>query len=289
MSRGHKNPQQEATRGLPVERLVWSPALVDKFWTGVAQTRLTEYDFARQGGKSVIIAVEHHLPKGGRILDFGAGNGELADLLLERGYQVAAYEPSRGRVGHLRDCLAGRSGFLGVLEPEIQEQFDVVLMVEVIEHILDQELDPTFRRVRGLLKDGGILIVTTPNNEDLDLGMAYCPVSNMLFHRWQHVRSFTAGSLSSLLNRYGILPVAVHHLEFRSDLYVPYDPHWAGAQFVPGTPAHLTALRGDVPVRHGNEANLLFIGRRTPEESSGGSASGSAHRATGIESTREGS
>ena len=88
MSRGHKDPQQEATRGLPVERLVWSPDLVDKFWTGVAQTRLTEYDFARQGGKSVIIAVEHHLPKGGRILDFGAGNGELADLLLERGYQV---------------------------------------------------------------------------------------------------------------------------------------------------------------------------------------------------------
>ena len=252
----------ESVRNLPVQRLVWTPELVERFWTGVAQTRLTEYDFARQGGKSLIIAVEHYLPKDGRILDFGAGNGELVELLLDRRYQVAAYEPSRGREGYLLDHLGGRDGFLGVLGPESQEQFDAVLMVEVIEHILDQEFDRALRRVRGMLKEGGTLIVTTPNNEDLELGVTYCPVSNLLFHRWQHVRSFTAESLSTLLSQYGISPIVIHYLEFRPDLYVPYDRHWGGEHFEPAMPSHLVAIRNNISVHNGSESNLLYIGRK---------------------------
>lgn len=254
--------KQDPTRDVPVERLVWTPELVERFWSGVARTRLTEYDFALQGGKSVIIAVEHHLPKDCRILDFGAGNGELIELLLERGYRVAAYEPSRGRAGHLHERLKSRSSFLGAINSGSNEQFDVVFMVEVIEHILDQELDRTLRRVHSFLREGGKLILTTPNSEDLDLGMAYCPVSNMLFHRWQHVRSFTADSLLSLLVHYGIAPIVVHHLEFRAESYVPYDRYWAGDQFVPEAASHLNAIRNDVPVHNGSESNLLYIGKK---------------------------
>jgi len=255
----NKKPE---VKGSTIKRLVWTPELVAQFWAGIAQTRLTEFDFARQGGKSVIIAVEHHLPKTGRILDFGAGNGELVALLLERGYQVAACEPSTGRTCEWLDHLGAREGFLGVVGADSKEQFDVVLMTEVIEHILDHELDHTLRRVCGLVKDSGLLIVTTPNNEDLELGMAYCPLSNSLFHRWQHVRSFTADSLSKLLSQYGIAPVVVHQLELRPDLYERFDRHWGGKHFVPEVPSHLTAIRNDVPVRNGSESNLLFIGKR---------------------------
>ena len=164
----------------PVRRLTWTPALVERFWAGIGRTRLTEYAFGRQGGKSLVIAVEHHLPRDGRVLDYGAGDGDLAEFLLDRGYKVAAYEPSGSRRHRLVGRLAGHGGFLGVIGPETNEQFDVVLMVEVIEHILDEELDQGLRRVHGLLKDDGTLIVTTPNNEDLELGMAYCPVSETL-------------------------------------------------------------------------------------------------------------
>jgi 2-polyprenyl-3-methyl-5-hydroxy-6-metoxy-1,4-benzoquinol methylase len=262
--RDEQLPNPKPVRNLPVQRLIWTAELVERFWTGHAQTRLTEYDFARQGGKSLIIAVQHHLPKDGRILDFGAGNGELAELLLERGYQVAAYEPSRGRANHLLSRLGGRAGFLGVVKPESREQFDAVLMVEVIEHILNEEFDRTLRRVREMLKDEGTLIVTTPNNEDLELGMAYCPVSNILFHRWQHVRAFTAESLSMVLSQYGISPIVVHCLDFRPDLYVPYDHHWGGERFDPVFPSQLVAIRNNVSVHIGNESNLLYIGRKAP-------------------------
>lgn len=253
---------QEGTAD-PVQRLVWTPELVARFWSGVAQTRLTEYDFARQGGKSLIIAVEHHLPKNGRILDFGAGNGELVELLLERGYEVAAYEPSLGRANYLLNRLGSRDGFLGVFGADAEEHFDAVLMIEVIEHILDQELDRALRLVHDLLREGGKLIVTTPNNEDLELGMVYCPITNMLFHRWQHVHSFTADSLSLLLSRYQIPPIVVHHLDFRPELYVPYDRQWAGQGFLADPPSHLNAIREDVPARNGGESNLLYIGQKS--------------------------
>jgi 2-polyprenyl-3-methyl-5-hydroxy-6-metoxy-1,4-benzoquinol methylase len=255
--------RRQPSAEVQVERLAWTPELVDRFWSGFAQTRLTEFDFARQAGKSLMVAVKHHLPINGRILDFGAGNGELVELLLGRGYKVAAYEPSAGRTSDLLDRLGSRDGFLGVIGTESDGAFDVVLMIEVIEHILDQEFNQTLRRVHDLLKVGGTLILTTPNNEDLELGMAYCPVSNMLFHRWQHVRSFTAESLATLLSRYGISPVVVHCLDFRPEFYLPFDPDWAGEQFDSNTPSHLVAIQSDVAVHMGTESNLLFIGRRS--------------------------
>jgi 2-polyprenyl-3-methyl-5-hydroxy-6-metoxy-1,4-benzoquinol methylase len=245
-----------------VQRLEWTPELVGRFWAGFAQTRLTEYSFSRLGGKSLVLAIEHHLSTERTVLDYGAGDGELVGFLLERGYKVAAFEPSGSRNSHLVSRVAGRGGFLGLVGPDTKEQFDVVLLIEVIEHVLDQELDRVLWRVHGLLKDGGTLIVTTPNNEDLELGMAYCPVSGTLFHRWQHVRSFTAESLSTLLGRYGISPVVVHQVEFRADLFEPFDARWGGDRFMADSPSHLVALRADIPVRMGSEANLLFVGHK---------------------------
>jgi SAM-dependent methyltransferase len=221
-----------------------------------------EYAFSRLAGKSLVVAIEHQLPKDGVILDYGAGDGDLVRLLAERGYAVAAFEPSEQRKGTLLRQLSGVSGFRGVVDARTREQFDVVLMVEVIEHILDESLVSSLRRVHGLLKDGGTLIVTTPNSEDLELGMAYCPVSNLLFHRWQHVRSFTAESLSGLLGQHGFSPLVVHHLDFHPELYVPYDPHWSDGPVKPERPAYLEDLRADVPAQVGGASNLLFIGRK---------------------------
>jgi hypothetical protein len=44
--------------------------------------------------------------------------------------------------------------------------------------------------------------------------MVYCPVSNLLFHRWQHVRSLTPESLAALLAPHGFRVVVTHLIEF---------------------------------------------------------------------------
>jgi 2-polyprenyl-3-methyl-5-hydroxy-6-metoxy-1,4-benzoquinol methylase len=242
------------------QRLDWTTKLVDRFWDGISKTRLVELNFSRLGGKALIAAFSHLLPKEGRILDFGAGDGDLIEMMCKRGLQVAAYEPSMGRSRNLQKRLSGEPGFLGTVDTKSAEVFDVVLLIEVIEHILQDQLEDSLNLVARYTRTGGILIVTTPNNEDLELNMAYCPVSNTLYHRWQHVRSFTPESLGGLLAAYGFEQLAIHQLEYRDDLYLPYDAVWGSPTVV--LPPHIEALRANRSTYTGSGMGLAYIGRR---------------------------
>jgi SAM-dependent methyltransferase len=158
--------------------------------------------------------------------------------------------------------MQGRIGFLGIASDLSDKSFDCVLMIEVIEHILDEQLDDALSGVARAVRPGGTLIVTTPNNEDLDLGMAYCPVSNMLFHRWQHVRSFTDVALRELLLRYGFEEIVTHKLEFNDAIYSPYDPLGGRSAIGGKAPSFFAALRANAPARVGAETNLLYVGKK---------------------------
>ena len=243
-------------------RLRWTPELMERFWDGFSKTRLVELSFSRGAGRALIAAIAHLLPKNGRILDFGAGDGDLIELMCARGLRIAAYEPSKNRTLTLEERMRGQASFLGTVNPKSEELFDVVMLVEVIEHILEEQLGNSLELLAHFTRPGGILIVTTPNNEDLDLNMAYCPVSNTLFHRWQHVRSFTRESLASLLGEYGFEEVVTHELEFNNDLYVPYDVVW-GSNCSEPVPSHMSEIRANRPVRIGAQNSLLYIGQRS--------------------------
>ena len=63
------------------------------------------------------------------------------------------------------------------------------------------------------------MLLPPPNNEDLEMNMSYCPESNLLFHRWQHVRSFTEQSLKGLLAKYGIEEIVSHQVELNDHIF----------------------------------------------------------------------
>ncbi|RXG94519.1 glycosyltransferase [Bradyrhizobium zhanjiangense] len=247
---------------MAAERLKWTPELVNQFWDNVGQTRLTELSFAKLGGRSVITAIDHILPKCGRILDFGAGDGHLLRFMAQRGLTVAGYEPSKGRAANLQRALENFDGFLGVVGDESTETFDVVIMSEVIEHVLEEVLDVTLDRLARFVRPGGLLVVTTPNNEDLDLDMAYCPVSNLLFHRWQHVRSLDQSSLRTLLSRFGFDEVVTHQVGFDDNIFVPHDAFWSGKPIVDPLPNWLEDMRQNKPTQAGAGNRLLYIGQK---------------------------
>src|SRR5581483_2838562 len=167
-----------------------------------------------------------------------------------------------GRRKSLGFSLGDSAGFLGVVGDDNLLTFDVVLMVEVIEHILDAQIDATLKRVARWTKSGGTLIVTTPNNEDLELGMIYCPVSNVFFHRWQHVRSFTRESLCALLDGYGFDEVVTHFVGFDDRIFVPHDRLWGNPLDAPPTPDYILRLRCNEAACIGTQSNLLYIGRK---------------------------
>ncbi|WP_374600796.1 class I SAM-dependent methyltransferase [Niveibacterium sp.] len=206
--------------------------------------------------------LDHLLTPESRILDFGAGDGDLVLAMCERGLSAAAYEPSVERISTLRERLSGRAGFLGVWGPEDEGKFDVVTMTEVIEHVLDESMDLCLQRVASLVRPDGLLVVTTPNTEDLELNMVFCPITGKYFHRWQHVRSFTLRALSELLAHYGFEEVVMHRLPVLESLFVPYDRLWGEDVSREDLPAYLLQIRRNEVARVEPQSSIIYVGRR---------------------------
>lgn len=201
-----------------VKRIHWTPQLVNKFWDGVAQTELDNLSFGKVAGPKFLELIENYLVPGGHHLDFGAGSGHVLQLLLDKGLNSAGFDPSPDRQALLLDKIGQHKNFLGVKGVDSKEQFDVVLLMEVVEHVLDEDFDKVLERVARFVKSGGYLIVSTPNNENLETSSVYCPISDTFFHPWQHVRSFTPSQLSDCFKKLGFSTEFVALADFSCDV-----------------------------------------------------------------------
>ena len=74
----------------------------------------------------------------------------------------------------------------------------------------DAYLSAYFASFRQLLAPDGIAIITTPNDEDLHASETYCPHCDQVFHRWQHLRSWTAESLAAAVSTNGFAVSQIH-------------------------------------------------------------------------------
>ncbi len=257
--------------------MTWTPDLVERFWTGVSASRLSELSFARHNAGYLVELVREHLVPGGRHLDFGAGEGHLAKVLLEQGFRTAMFEPVGNRLSRMPEAIAAHPAFLGTIDEHSAERFDAVLLADVMEHILDQDLQPVLHRLRSLLTERGVVIVTVPYTEDLDLGAAYCPTCRTLFHRWQHVRSFTGESLAALFEAQGFERVRLQEVDFSynrfltEDLWRMYEAYeavraryarsWvARARRLLGYPDAIQPVRNKTPLK-GTPTHFLYVGR----------------------------
>lgn len=200
-----------------VKRIHWTPELVNKFWDGVAQTELDSLSFGKVAGPQFLELISDYLVPGGSHLDYGAGSGHVLQLLLDRGLNAAGFDPSPERQALLLAKIGQHKNFLGVKGADSAEQFDVVLLMEVVEHVLDEDFDVVLERVASFVKPGGYLIASTPNNENLETSSVYCPVSETFFHPWQHVRSFTPAQLSDCFIKHAFSTEFVALADFSSD------------------------------------------------------------------------
>lgn len=195
----------------------WSAENISSFWNAVELCHLAEQSFAKNAGDALIDLVGSHFFSGCRILDFGAGNGFLTEKLLARGYQVAVYEPSEERYAKIIERVGQNPNFLGTISLDSEQRFDIVFLVEVIEHVYPQDLQALLRTAVRFTSRSGKLVVTTPNNENLDSSKVLCPGCNQLFHNWQHLSSFTVDRLLKELAPQGVYPVQVVLADFSKD------------------------------------------------------------------------
>jgi SAM-dependent methyltransferase len=96
----------------------------------------------------------------GQIVDYGAGWGGLCKLLIEKGYNCLAVEPSREMAEYCQQGgLPTRNGELGSIA-DLESQVDALVLCTVLEHLTNH--DEWLREARKLLSPKGFLITLQP-------------------------------------------------------------------------------------------------------------------------------
>jgi len=153
------------------------------------------------------------VPPGAReVLEVGCGRGVTGRLLHERlGCRVTGVElnpiAAREAARHLHRVVQG-----DIAELELEGRFDLVLALELVEHLVDSE--PFLARLPRLIAPGGRAVLSIPNvghhavAEDLLAGRwDYLPIGLLCY---THVRFFTRRTLEDWLRRAGLERFALH-------------------------------------------------------------------------------
>ncbi len=194
----------------PPHAAEWTEERVGRFWDWHnAQPHSQNRYFSLMAGRAItnLLTATHLLH--GNVLDFGCGTGDLLALLLERSSACHGVDHSPESVARVNQRFQGHPRWRGASPLKGQQtqypdgSFDLITLIETLEHIPAEQSVPLLAELKRLLKPGGTVFVTTPFAEDLDQEQVYCPFCETAFHRWQHVRSFSVESMGQWLSANG--------------------------------------------------------------------------------------
>lgn len=140
-----------------------------------------------------------YLTRAGRILDAGAGGGEVVYVLRKLGFDASGLEPDEQYARHARETLG-----VPVATGFVQDaafpagSFDVVTMYHALEHVEDPSA--ILSRLRGWMVEQGVLLIEVPNVE------AACIAPEHRFH-FAHFYNFNREALEALGRKAGFEPV----------------------------------------------------------------------------------
>ena len=159
--------------------------------------------------------------EGLRLLDIGCGGGLLCEPMTRLGFQVTGVDASERNIGtasaHAAEqglAIDYRASTAEALEAEGVPLFDVILNMEVIEHVADP--GEYLRTCGRLLAPGGLMIVATLNRTLKALALAKVGAEYVLrwlpagTHDWskflkpEELKSFLADQPLAIQGPYGV-------------------------------------------------------------------------------------
>lgn len=204
----------------------WDGEKVSRLWNYYSKNQpFSDVYFSKLFGREILKYCALRLDEPLDVLDFGCGPGFIWEHLARLGsrWKYTGVDFSSSSVVEVvrkadgSECFKGAHHISSLPVALPDAHFDAVLLFEVVEHLNDIHLNDTLAEVARLLKCGGAVVITTPNNEDLSKSKKFCPECGAIFHEWQHLRSWNVESLSGYMRERGFVLRMVKTLDFTAE------------------------------------------------------------------------
>ena len=208
----------------------WNPDKISRFWDYISSNAAMSCKFfgLRSGDHvAAVINKSINFKELHSILDLSSGKGDVLSSCFRylKGNQRAyATDYSVENVDCVNERFKDNPLFGGAHRLQdypsqfSDSSFDLIIITEVVEHLNDEDLASMLSEANRLLVTGGYICITTPNDEVLEENHVMCPDCGCVFHRWQHVRTWTITSLQQLLAKYSFQPKLIRKLAWDSVL-----------------------------------------------------------------------
>jgi 2-polyprenyl-3-methyl-5-hydroxy-6-metoxy-1,4-benzoquinol methylase len=156
---------------------------------------------------SIIYSMLDHFPAGTRILEVGTSSGFIGRLCQKKDFIFLGIEPDQNAADEAQPYYQKiYKQSIEQIPDEHLKDYEVVILGDVLEHLLDPELILT--RLVSLQPPGGCFIISIPNIANVWVRM------NLLFGRFDyqdkgildktHLHFFTLKSIRALISRSGL-------------------------------------------------------------------------------------
>jgi 2-polyprenyl-3-methyl-5-hydroxy-6-metoxy-1,4-benzoquinol methylase len=159
-------------------------------------------------------AIERHVPKSAKILEIGGGTGYVAAQLRNLGFAVEMADVHLNGLRYAQKKGIDRLYQFDLFNPPFREEFDLVCLFDVLEHMRDPF--KALKCVKAMLKPKGMAILTVPahqwlwSRDDVIAG---------------HSKRYTRSELRELFFASGLQSVQIHYF-FRAILPVLFLRRW---------------------------------------------------------------
>lgn len=153
------------------------------------------------------------------VLDVGCGNGIFTNKLKEMSRYdfVVGIDRSKAALHYVKtEKILADIGNL----PIKSETFDLVVSMEVLEHLPVESLSKAMNEISRVTKK--YILISVPNRENIMNNLIQCPKCLTIFNYCYHMRSFDEDNLISLFDRMGFSLLNILSIgEYNS--YIGYD------------------------------------------------------------------
>ena len=150
-----------------------------------------------------------------KALDLGCGRGEWLELLGENGFDASGVDLDEAMLAacHDRGLKVRQADLLKTLPGLPSESLALISAFHVVEHLKFDEVRGLVSEALRILKPGGLLILETPNPENLSVG------ATSFYMDPSHIRPLPSGLLDFVVAHGGFARTKVLYLQESADLH----------------------------------------------------------------------